>query len=784
MKQRIKMLIQGAVQGVGFRPFIYKLANELNLKGFISNTNSGVTIDVEGNQKSLNEFISRIKSEKPRHSVISDINVNKLEPSGYDDFKIIESESFGEPTAIILPDIAVCNECLFEMFDPENRRYLYPFINCTNCGPRFSIIESLPYDRHNTSMKIFEMCDQCREEYENTLDRRFHTQPIACPNCGPHVKLLDNRGELISKRIEAISETSKKIREGKIIALKGLSGFQLIVNAGDGDAARRLRERKHRDEKPFALMFPSIEMIINHCFVSEEEEHTLLSPEAPIVLLRNKSGIRNQASAIWHQASSIKHPVSSISELVAPQNPYFGIMLPYTPLHHLLMKELGEPIIATSGNISEEPICIDEIEAIKSLSSIADYFLIHNRPIVRPVDDSIVRIVKDNQIILRRARGYSPLPLSIRNAAKEDFVCVGGHLKNTISMKKGNEVFISQHIGDLENTDAEKYFRTTISDYKLMYKVDLDYLVHDLHPDYSSTKFCNQQNVKTIPVQHHRAHIAGCYEENKLEGKCFAVCWDGTGYGFDKTIWGGEFFIYDEKDFQQYAQLKQFKLPGGDSAAKDTRRSLVGILYEIFGENIPIDKLCSSLSPNDLSIFIRMLKRNINCFTTSSTGRLFDAVSSLLNICHRSTYEGQAAMMLEFIADKQIKSYYHFDIIEKEKLIVDWQPMFERMFIDLKKEISASEISAKFHNTLTEIILSLAKRTEVKDVLLTGGCFQNVFLLEKTIDRLTENGFIPYWNQKIPTNDGGISFGQAVIANKLINRNNQSKLVKTELERV
>jgi hydrogenase maturation protein HypF len=777
VKQRFQISIQGAVQGVGFRPFIYKLAYELNLKGIIANNVNGVSIDVEGDEELLNEFISRIKSNKPRHSVIISINVLKLKLNGYDDFKIIESESFGEPNTIILPDIAVCNECLVEMFDPENRRYLYPFINCTNCGPRFSIIKSLPYDRPNTSMKNFEMCAQCREEYENPLDRRFHAQPIACPKCGPQVQLLNQNGKLICEKEDAISESVQKIKEGKIIALKGLGGFQLIVNAWDDNAVRRLRERKYRDEKPFAVMFPSMEVVKHYCDVSDIEEQILNSPESPIILLKKKSDIR-------YHASSIRHPLPSISKLLAPQNPYLGVMLPYTPLHYLLMQELGEPIIATSGNISEEPMCIDEYEAFEKLSGIADYFLIHNRPIVRPVDDSIVRVVKQKPTILRRARGYAPLPLSIRNTAEENFVCVGGHLKNTISMKKGNEVFVSQHIGDLENTEAEKYFLNTISDFKQMYKVDPDYLVHDLHPDYLSSKFCHQQKVKTIPVQHHLAHIAGCYEENKLEGRCFAVCWDGTGYGLDKTIWGGEFFIYDEHEFRHFAQLRQFKLPGGDSAAKDTRRSLIGILYEIFGENIPVDKLCSSLSRNDLNIFIRMLKKNINCFTTSSAGRLFDSVSSLLNICQRSTYEGQAAMMLEFIADKQIKTYYNFNLIEKERLIVNWQPMFEQMFIDLEKEIPASEISAKFHNTLAEIIVMLAKRTAQKNVVLTGGCFQNVFLLERTIDQLTENGFIPHWNQKIPTNDGGISFGQAVLANHFIVKSKQSKLVKTESERV
>ncbi|MFN3873146.1 MAG: carbamoyltransferase HypF [Ignavibacterium sp.] len=766
MKKRVQILIQGAVQGVGFRPFIYKLANELSLKGIIANNVNGVIIDVEGNENTLNEFISRIKSDKPRNSVINSFTVKELLLNGYEDFQIIESESSGEPSAIILPDIAVCNECLTEMFDPENRRYLYPFINCTNCGPRFSIIESLPYDRPNTSMKIFEMCDKCREEYQNPLDRRFHAQPIACPDCGPQIQLLNQSGEIICERQNAITKTVALIRQGKIVALKGLGGFQLIANAGDDDAVKRLRERKHRDEKPFAVMFPSIEMIKQFCDISKTEEQILNSPESPIVLVKKKNMTLHQTSAI--------------SELVAPKNPYLGVMLPYTPLHHLLMKEFGEPMIVTSGNISEEPMCIDESGAIERLSGIADYFLIHNRPIVRPVDDSVVRVVKDKLMILRRARGFSPMPISIRNAVEENFICVGGHLKNTISLKKGNEVFISQHIGDLENTEAEKYFRNTISDFKQMYKVKPEYYVHDWHPDYSSTKFCNQQNVKTISVQHHLAHIAACYEENKLDGKCFAVCWDGTGYGLDGTIWGGEFFIYDEYEFQHFAQFRQFRLPGGDAAARDTRRSLAGILYEIFGESIPFERLNLTHTKKDLTIFIQMLKRNINCFTTSSAGRLFDAVSALLNICQKSTYEGQAAMMLEFIADKRINNYYYFDLLEKEKLMVDWQPMFEEIVIDLEQKLSASEISAKFHNTLVQIIISLAKRVSHSNVLLTGGCFQNVFLLERTIERLIEEGFVPHWNKLVPTNDGGISFGQAVFANNFIRKSKQRELLKTE----
>jgi len=766
VKQRFQILIQGAVQGVGFRPFIFKLANELKLKGIVSNNINGVIIDVEGEEQIITQFVKRIEAQKPKHSIINGLEISLLKVNGYNDFKIIDSDSRGDPTTLILPDISVCDECLAEMLDPNNRRYLYPFINCTNCGPRFSIIESLPYDRLNTSMNIFKMCDECKEEYENPLDRRFHAQPIACPKCGPQVQLLNHYGKPICENEDAISVAVQKIKDGKIIALKGLGGFQLIVNAGDDNAIQKLRERKHRDKKSFAVMFPSMEVIKHNCDVSDIEEQILNSAEAPIVLLNKKSGIRNQASRI--------------SEFIAPENPYLGVMLPYTPLHHLLMKELGGPIIATSGNISEEPMCIDEIEALERLSGIADYFLVHTRPIIRPVDDSVVRVVKEKEMILRRARGYAPLPISIRNSTEENFISVGAHLKNVIAIKKGNEVFNSQHIGDLSNTEAEKYFEATISDFQKMYKVNPDFLVHDLHPDYSSTKYCLRNNINTIEVQHHLAHIAACYEENKLNGKCFAVCWDGTGYGFDKTIWGGEFFTYDESDYKHIAQFRQFRLPGGEAAVKDSRRSLTGILYDIFKDDIPYPTLSFSDSQNELILIVKMLQKNINCFTTSSMGRIFDAVSSLLNLCHKSFYEGQAAMMLEFAADETVNTYYNFSLIEGDKCIIDWQPMFEEIFNDLEKKIPVTEISSKFHNTLIELIITLSKRIGLKDVILTGGCFQNKFLLERTIDKLIDNRFIPSWNKQIPPNDGGISFGQAVFANHLINKEKKKDFVINE----
>lgn len=759
MKQRYQITVKGAVQGVGFRPFIYKLANELQLKGFISNNISGVNIEVEGAENILDNFLLKIRTEKPKLVIINLLEYSVLDLVGYEEFKIDQSDSRGDPSAIILPDIAVCDDCLSEMFDKQNRRSLYPFINCTNCGPRFSIIESLPYDRPNTSMKNFEMCDDCRDDYQNPDNRRFHAQPIACPKCGPYLESWTNKKELVGKTSIAFHTTIEKLKEGKIVALKGLGGFQLIVDSTNESAVKRLREKKHRDEKPFALMCSNLESIKKICVVSDPEEKLLLSGESPIVLLRRKI-----------------NPEISVSNLVAPNNPCLGIMLPYTPLHHLLMKEICEPVIATSGNISEEPMCIENNEAFDRLSGIADFFLVHNRPIVRAVDDSVARVVNNKHMILRRARGYAPLPFYAKNCTAKNLISVGSHLKNSISMKKGKNIFISQHIGDLSNTEAEINFRSTISDFKKLYNVNPDFLVHDLHPEYFSTKYCAEQNTKTIEVQHHLAHVAGCYEDNQIEGKCFSVCWDGTGYGFDGTVWGGEFFIYSNSDYEHAAQFRQFKLPGGEMAVKEPERSLIGILYAIFSKNIPYDKLGIQLSRSSANLLIleKMLERNINCFTTSSAGRIFDAVSSLLNICQKSSYEGQAAMMLEFAADMNVTTHYRFSVTENSIMIVDWQPLFEDIISDISAGISVSEISAKFHNTLVEIILLLAKLFNEKKIILTGGCFQNIFLLERSIEKLSENGFSPYWNHHIPANDGGISFGQAIFASNLLMRQDKN----------
>ncbi|MFA6026784.1 MAG: carbamoyltransferase HypF [Ignavibacteriaceae bacterium] len=751
MIQRVSIVIRGAVQGVGFRPFIYRLATELHLKGFVLNSPTGVFIEAESEKEILNVFLLRIEKEKPVHAIIQSMEFSFLDATGYTQFEIRESESNGKTSAFILPDIAVCDDCLKEMFDPNNRRYLYPFINCTNCGPRFSIIESLPYDRPNTSMKIFKMCDDCKKEYLDPLDRRFHAQPIACPNCGPHVELLTPSGLVLSKNNNAILQTAEKIFHGKIVALKGLGGYQLICRADDENVITLLRKRKNREGKPFALMFPDFGSVKNICEVFPFEERLLKSPEAPIVLLKRKE----------------KGNQELVHDSIALGNPMFGVMLPYTPLHHLLLRELQIPVIATSGNLSEEPMCISEEEAFQRLKNIADYFLIHNRPIVRHVDDSIVRVILEREMIMRRARGYAPLPVEL-NCEMEDetYLAVGGHLKNTVALSSGKNVFVSQHIGDLSTQEAFSAFQNVVDDFKKLYEAKDVHVVADLHPDYLSTKFAKSNFENVTFVQHHQAHVASCYAENKLDGTALGVSWDGTGYGLDGTIWGGEFYHFDGTSFQHVAQFRKFPLPGGDLAIKEPKRSAVGLLYEIFGEEIfnKQNDVLKHFSEQEKIILLQMLKNKINSPLTSSVGRLFDAVAFLTGIKQTASYEGEAAMMLEFAAAPNISNCYSFDLLPGEVLIIDWRKVIETILNEMKNKTSSKIISAKFHNTLVEIICSVAEKSHEEKIVLSGGVFQNAYLLENAVHRLRTRGFKPYWHQRIPTNDGGISLGQIAVA--------------------
>ncbi|HXF05963.1 MAG TPA: carbamoyltransferase HypF [Blastocatellia bacterium] len=793
MTKRLRITIRGAVQGVGFRPFVYRLATEMGLPGWVLNSTHGVFIEVEGNALNLQSFLLRIEREKPPRSFIQSLEYSFLDPVGYTTFEIRHSDGTGEKTALVLPDIATCSECLREIFDPTNRRYRYPFTNCTNCGPRFTIIEAVPYDRPNTTMKGFAMCPECQAEYENPLDRRFHAQPNACPRCGPHVELWNAGGKVLATHHDALIGAAEAIRQGRIVAVKGLGGFHLLVDARNEEAVVRLRVRKHREEKPFALMYPTLELIKEHCEVSELEERLLLSPESPIVLL--------------HRKSAINHPSLAVASPVAPGNPYLGIMLPYTPLHHLLMAELGFPVVATSGNLSDEPICTDEQEALKRLAGIADLFLVHNRPIARHVDDSVVRVMMGRELILRRARGYAPLPITkgawpMANRRSEEsgehlslhclmtpspptVLAVGGHLKNTIAVSIGEQVFISQHIGDLETAEAFEAFQRVIGSFRELYNLRPSVVACDAHPDYLSTHYAWRHGLPVIPVQHHYAHVLACMAENELVPPVLGIAWDGTGYGLDGTIWGGEFLQITDQSFLRIGHFRTFRLPGGEKAIKEPRRTAIGLLYEIFGDDVftmmelaPV----KAFSSEERAIMQTMLSRKINAPVTSSVGRLFDVVAALVGMRQVVRFEGQAAMELEFALDGvETDEAYPFRISTFRRqiagssghaepldlppaVVIDWEPMIRDILADLRDGVSVGMISARFHNALVEAIVAVAHHVGEERVVLTGGCFQNKYLTERTVRRLLGEGFRPYWHQRIPPNDGGLALGQAVAA--------------------
>lgn len=754
--QRLRAVVRGAVQGVGFRPFIYRLALEEKLTGFVKNTAQGVVIEVEGRAAELKSFLLRIEREKPPRAFIQSLESSFLDAIGYEGFAIQASDETGRKTALVLPDVATCADCLREVLDSHNRRYLYPFTNCTNCGPRFSIIEELPYDRRHTTMKSFVMCEMCRIEYEDPRNRRFHAQPNACPVCGPHLQLWDADGNTLAVRHEALCAAAEAIRRGEIVALKGLGGFQLIADARDDRAVKSLRERKRREAKPFALMCATLDAARELCEVSELEARLLASPEAPIVLMRRRAD-------------------ASVSSLVAPDNPYLGVMLPYTPLHYLLLREVQIPLIATSGNLSDEPICTDEHEALQRLRGIADLFLVHNRPLARHVDDSIVRVVMGREMILRRARGYAPLPINTAHVTR-DTIAVGAHQKNAIAASISGDIFVSQHIGDLETEQSCVAFQRVITDFERLYEFSPQIIAHDTHPDYVSTRYAQSSHLPRIAVQHHYAHALACLTENEVAAPALAVTWDGTGYGTDETIWGGEFLRITLDSFVRVAHLRTFRLPGGERAVREPRRSALGLLYELFGEEVfGMDEWLpvQAFSAQELNVLNVVLNRKLNTPQTSSMGRLFDAVASIMGLRQIVRFEGQAAMELEFALDAvrtdehytlHVAGHVHRTDTNHTPMIIDWSPMVVELQSDVQAHVPLSIMSARFHNAVVEALVVVARAVGEEKVALTGGCFQNKYLTERAVQQLRAEGFRPYWHQRIPPNDGGIALGQACAA--------------------
>lgn len=722
-------------------------------------------IEVEGSPDQLLAFLSRIESERPPLSFIQSLESSFMDPIGFSGFEIRESKSNGSRSAVVMPDIGTCDDCLKEIFDPKDRRYLYPFTNCTNCGPRYSIITSLPYDRPNTTMRDFTMCPDCQAEYANPMDRRFHAQPNACPACGPKLELWDDRGESLMVGHNALLAAAEAIREGMIVAVKGIGGFHLLVAAANSDTIKLLRKRKHREEKPLALMMPTTESIETVCEVSGLERRALESPERPIVILKRKG---------LHQ---------EISHLVAPCNPYLGCMLPYTPLHHLLIGQLGFAVVATSGNLSDEPICIDENEAVNRLHGIADLYLVHDRPIVRHVDDSIVRIMAGRQAMIRRSRGFAPLPIQVADKSSQT-LAVGAHLKNTIAASSGDQIFLSQHIGDLETPEAMEAFRNDIDSIEGLYDISPELIACDKHPDYLSTRYARSQMAPRIAVQHHYAHILSCMAENDLEGPVLGIAWDGTGYGDDGTIWGGEFLRVDADGFKRAAHFRKFPLPGGEKAVREPRRVALGVLFEELGDHVfSMDDLhpVRSFDNAELALIKSMLIKGINSPMTSSVGRLFDAVSSIIGLRQTTRFEGQAAMELEFaISALHPDERYDFSLVTDENggLIIDWGRTISDVIADTQSGVCRALISARFHNMLVETIISVAKHVGEDSIALSGGCFQNKYLLERAVDRLRAEGFWPYWHQRVPTNDGGIALGQTMAAFRFLRQIEKSESVE------
>jgi hydrogenase maturation protein HypF len=758
MTRRLRIIIRGAVQGVGFRPYVYRLASELHLGGWVLNSPEGVFIEVEGPTRGLQDLLLRLSREAPPRSSIHSLESLEIDPVGEKAFQIRPSESTGEREALVMADIGTCPDCLAEIRDPAARRYRYPFTNCTNCGPRYSIILALPYDRPNTTMRAFAMCPACRSEYEDPADRRFHAQPIACPKCGPQLALWEPDGRTAGRHAEALAGAVRAIREGAIVALKGLGGFQLIADALNTNAVERLRLRKHREEKPFALMVPSTDAAGMLCEVSPLEERLLTSPESPIVLLRRRASD------------------GGLSPAVAPRNPFLGLMLPYTPLHHLLLGDLGTPVIATSGNISDEPLCIDEEEARERLSGIADLFLVHDRPIHRHVDDSIVRVILDRECVLRRARGYAPLPIRC-TAPLPDMLALGGQLKNTVAISRGRNVFLSQHLGDLETEASVRAFRHEAAALQSLFAIHPGRVVSDLHPDYLSTRDAHESGIPVTGIQHHWAHIASCVAENGLIGPLLGVSWDGTGYGTDGTVWGGEFLTPWEGTFERRAHLRTFSLPGGDAAVREPRRSAAGILFECLGPafieqgDLPT---VQGFTGGERELLVQILSRRVNAPVSSSAGRLFDAVASLLGLRQRCSFEGQAAMELEYLADSgREPGEYPFPLREGAPVTIDWEPMIRGIIADVRGGKDRGVIASRFHNTLAQGIVSVARSLGIAQVVLSGGCFQNRILTEETIGRLREAGFRPYWHQRVPPNDGGIALGQLVAAARMEEKKNR-----------
>jgi hydrogenase maturation protein HypF len=799
MKHRVKILVKGIVQGVGFRPFVYNLANSLNLKGFVTNSSGGVVIEIEGEDSSV--FVGRLTSEAPPLSQIVGIDIIPMPYRGYRDFQIIKSKDEGSFT-LISADVSICEDCFKELFDKNDVRHLYPFINCTNCGPRYTITKSIPYDRPNTTMSVFKMCAECEKEYHDPEDRRFHAQPNACPVCGPNVKLKVKSEKLkVNEKENPIKETIRLLKEGKIVAIKGLGGFHIACDATNEEAVNKLRLKKRKSNKPFALMADGVVTIKKFCEVSREEERLLISNKRPIVLLKKRQNY--------------------LPDAIAPNNRYFGFMLPYTPLHYLLFyfslnssfiphpssfTSNFDALIMTSGNLSEEPIVINNEEAVFRLSGIADAFLIHNRDIFMRVDDTVVRLapsatrsevfsMSEGQMLnsalrtphstfffIRRSRGYVPDPIPLHEDGPEVLGC-GADIKNTFTITKGSFAIPSQHIGDMENYETLRFFEESLKNLKDVYRVRPEALAYDLHPHYLSTQLAlEQKGIKKIGIQHHYAHTASVMAEKGIKTKVIGVSFDGTGYGTDGNLWGGEILIADINGFKRAGHFKYIPLPGGEVAIKEPWRTAVSYIKDIAGdeamhylESIGFVKRYGAERLKDI---LKIIDKRPFSPLSSGAGRLFDAISAILGICDRNTFEGEAAIALESITRPDIVDDYPVDIKFRETMEIDFSQTILKIIEDFVHGVDKGIIASNFHNTVATAILRVVQKLSslyiIVDVALSGGVFQNIYLLERTIDSLRSIGMKVHINEKVPANDAGVSLGQAYIIRERIKAANKN----------
>jgi hydrogenase maturation protein HypF len=746
LEVRRRFRVDGTVQGVGFRPFVYRLATDLGLSGFVLNDAAGVIAEVQGAPGSVAAFGVALREHPPPLAVVEHVREEDIDPRVTTAFEIRSSDESGQPTAGVAPDVATCSACLEEVHCTRLRRHRYPFTNCTDCGPRFTITTAIPYDRPNTTMAGFSMCEECALEYNDPADRRFHAQPIACPACGPHLRLLDEEGKAVAE--DVLGATADRLRGGAIVAIKGLGGYHLACDAGNESAVEELRRRKGREEKPFALMAPDVGWIERLAVVGPEEREALGSRRAPIVLLRRRSD-------------------APVARSVAPSNGYLGIMLPYTPLHHLLLEQFGSPLVMTSGNLSEEPIAHEDGDALRRLGPIAEGFLMHDRPIRVRCDDSVVCVVDGRDYLVRRGRGYAPEPLTVAEEFTRPVLGAGPELKHTFCLGIGGRAIVSHHIGDLKSYEAMAAFVDGVAHLQRVFQVEPELVAHDLHPEYLSSKWAQELPIEKVGVQHHHAHIAACLADNGRTDKVLGLALDGTGWGEDGAVWGCELLVCDLQGFERVAHLRYVPMPGGDRAIREPWRMAAVYLERAFGRraaSMPVPVVVGSV--DRWEPILQMARAGVNSPVTSSAGRLFDAVAALCGIRLEVSYEGQAAAELEQAADPAVATVYPCCVEDGE---IDGVGLVGEAAADLARGRPVGAVAAGFHNGLAAALVDACEQAREKRgvavVALSGGTWQNLFLLERVRARLEHAGFEVLVHRRVPPNDGGVSLGQAVVAN-------------------